>query len=121
MPNKPKFDRPELFREDHDPARFSSGNPQLNQNTKKYSLLNQANEIFRLYITTVGKKVVGYYTLCFGSISHDDATQKIKDSLPQYPILVILLARLAGDRNRIEKWSWKGIAPRLDAQDHSSG
>lgn len=109
MPNSPIFARPELFKEGHDPAGFSSGNPQLNQYIKKYALVNQANEISRTYVTSVGKKVVGYYTLCFGSISQDDANQKIKDSLPQYPIPVILLARLAVDRNYVGKDLGKGL------------
>ena len=40
---------------------------------------------------------MGYYSLAFGSISHEDATQKIKDQLPHYPIPILLLARLAVD------------------------
>jgi predicted N-acetyltransferase YhbS len=41
--------------------------------------------------------VVGYYTLAFGSISHEQAAPGIKKDLPGHPIPIILLARLAVD------------------------
>lgn len=97
MANKRVYSAPELLTRAHDCSGFGCGKPPLNKYIKKYALVNQENEITRTYVTSRENRVVGYYSLAFGSISHEDATQKIKDELPQYPIPVILLARLAVD------------------------
>jgi GNAT superfamily N-acetyltransferase len=97
MSNKVIYTAPELLTSAHDCSAFSCGKPALNKYIKKYALVNQKNEISRTYITTKENRVVGYYSLAFGSISHTEATQKIKEELPQYPIPIILLARLAVD------------------------
>jgi predicted GNAT family N-acyltransferase len=97
MPNKRIYTAPELLTPAHDCTAFGCGKPPLNQYIKKYALVNQESEIARTYVTTCENRVVGYYSLAFGSISHEHATRKIKDELPQYPIPIILLARLAVD------------------------
>lgn len=109
MKNKPLYSAPELLTEDHDRSRFGCGKPPLNQYLKKYALINQANEVSRTYVTTKANVVVGYYTLTFGSISHDEATARIKAELPQYPIPIILLARLAVDQKESGKGLGKGL------------
>ena len=97
MSNKRIYSAPELLTSAHNRPSFGCGKPPLNQYIKKYALANQVNEITRTYVTTRENRVVGYYSLAFGSISHEDATQKIKEELPQYPIPIILLARLSVD------------------------
>ena len=44
-------------------------------------------------------RVVGYYTLAVGSIEHASAPVAVKKGLGQYPIPVIILARLATDKS----------------------
>lgn len=97
MPNKGSYSAPELLTSALDCTSFGCGKPPLNQYIKKYALINQKNEISRTYVTTRENRVVGYYSLAIGSISHEDATDKIKADLPHYPIPIILLARLAVD------------------------
>jgi len=109
MPNKRIYSAPELLTSEHDCSGFGCGKPPLNQYIKKYALVNQENEISRTYVTTRENRVVGYYSLAFGSISHEDATQKIKDELPQYPIPIILLARLAVDVKEKGQGLGKGL------------
>ena len=109
MPNKRIYSAPELLTPAHDCSGFGCGKPPLNQYIKKYALVNQENEISRTYVTTRENRVVGYYSLAFGSISHEDATQKIKDELPQYPIPIILLARLAVDVKEKGQGLGKGL------------
>lgn len=100
---------PELLIEGHDCTGFASGKPPLNQYIKKYALVNQQNDISRTYVATRDGRVVGYYTLAFGSISHEEATPKIMARLPHYPIPVILLARLAVDQKEAGKGLGKGL------------
>lgn len=109
MKSKDSLQPPELLTEDHDVSGFGCGKPPLNQYLKKYALVNQQNEVSRTYVATRGHRVVGYYTLTFGSISHDEATATIKAELPQYPIPVILLARLAVDQKEAGKGLGKGL------------
>lgn len=109
MKNKDSLRAPELLTEEHDVAGFGCGKPPLNQYLKRYALVNQRNEVSRTYVATRSGRVVGYYTLTFGSISHEEATAKIKAELPQYPIPVILLARLAVDQKEAGKGLGKGL------------
>lgn len=109
MRNKETHSAPEVLTEKHDCSGFGCGMPPLNQYLKKYALVNQQNDISRTYAATRAGRVVGYYTLTFGSISHDEATSKIKAQLPQYPIPVILLARLAVDQNEAGKGLGNGL------------
>jgi predicted N-acetyltransferase YhbS len=97
MQNKGSYTTPKLLNAEHDCSAFACGQPQLNQYIKKYALINQQNDISRTYVTTRENRVVGYYTLAFGSVSHDDAPQNLKKGLPLHPIPIILLARLAVD------------------------
>jgi GNAT superfamily N-acetyltransferase len=109
MASKPLYNAPVLLTREHDCSAFACGKPPLNQYIKKYALVNQENDISRTYVTTKDNGIVGYYSLAFGSISHEAATQKIKDDLPQYPIPIILLARLAVDLKEKGKGLGKGL------------
>ena len=97
MSNKLLYTPPVLLTANHNVSAFACGEPALNRFIKRYASINQANEISRTYVTMRDGYVAGYYTLAFGSVSHDEATAKIKEDLPQYPIPIILLARLAVD------------------------
>jgi N-acetylglutamate synthase-like GNAT family acetyltransferase len=109
MAGKILYTPPELLTAEHDASTFACGEPALNKFIKKYALANQENEISRTYVTTRKGNVVGYYTLAFGSVSHNEATDKIKAELPLYPIPMILLARLAVDIREKGKGLGKGL------------
>ncbi len=97
MQNSKKYSVPELLTKAHDVSKFGCGKPPLNQYIKKYALINQEKDSSRTYVTVREDRIVGYYTLSFGSISHEEAVEKIKEEMPGYPIPIILLARLAVD------------------------
>lgn len=82
MKNRGSYRAPELLTAEHECSGFACGKPPLNQYIKKYALVNQQNDISRTYVTTRDGTVVGYYTLTFGSISHNEATPAIKADLP---------------------------------------
>ncbi len=109
MQNEQRYRAPELLTEEHDCSGFGCGKPPLNQYIKKYALVNQQNEISRTYVATRDGRVVGYYSLAYGSISHDEATPQIKVELPQYPIGVMLLARLAVDQKEAGNGLGRGL------------
>ena len=48
-------------------------------------------------MATRGRRIVGYYTLVYGSVEWEDAPPKVVKGLGRYPVPVLLLARLAVD------------------------
>lgn len=77
---------------------FDCGVEPLNEYLRKFALQNQKNDAARTYVVVdAEKKILGYYTLVFGSVATEDAPGDISSRLGRYPIPVILIARLAVD------------------------
>ena len=80
---------------------FDCGEPSLNTYLHRYARQNIKNRINRVFIASPvdsEKSIVGYYTLSAGSISADDLPLKQKNRLPNYPVPIALLGRLAVDK-----------------------
>ena len=63
----------------------------------------------RTYVACRGKRVVGYYSLAFGSIEHQASTLRVRSGLARHPIPIMLLARLAVDATEQGKGIGKGL------------
>lgn len=113
MPTAESLNPPVLLTKDHDRNSFDCSVPALNDYLKKYALQNQKKHAARTYVATRSNRIVGYYTLAYGSVSLEEAPQSIKSGLPRHPIPVILLARLAVDST--EKGQGLGAALLKDA------
>lgn len=82
----------------HDRLSFDCGVEALNDYLKRFALQNQKKDAARTYVVTRGEnRIVGYYTLVFGSVSHAETTAEVSAGLGHYPVPIILLARLAVD------------------------
>jgi GNAT superfamily N-acetyltransferase len=79
---------------------FDCGKEALNAYLKRFALVNTAAGISRTYITTPtgDKSVAGYYSLSAGSIEKAHVPERIAKGIPNYPVPVILLGRLAVHR-----------------------
>ena len=89
---------------------FDCGVEPLNDYLKKYALQNQKKDSGRTYVATNEKnQIIGYYTLVFGSVSIEETTPEISAGLGKYPIPMILLARLAVDKNQKGKGLGKAL------------
>jgi GNAT superfamily N-acetyltransferase len=97
MPAAENLNSPVLLTKDHDRNAFDCGVTVLNDYLKKYALQNQKKHAARTYVAIRGNRVVGYYSLAYGSVSLDEAPHSVKSGLPRHLIPVILLARLAVD------------------------
>lgn len=97
MPPAENLNPPVLLTKDHDRNAFDCGVPSLNEYLKMYALQNQKKHAARTYVATRANRVVGYYSLAYGSVSLEEAPQSVKAGLPRHPIPMILLARLAVD------------------------
>jgi GNAT superfamily N-acetyltransferase len=79
---------------------FDCGKDSLNVYLKRYAGQNERRGGSRTYvIADRGNRVVGYYTVVVGSIEHVGAPAIVSKGLGQYPIPVIILARLAIDKS----------------------
>lgn len=84
---------------DYDVTAFDCGASPLNEYLQRFALTNHQNRSARTYVATRGKRVVGYYTLAAGAVRREDAPSRVAKGLANYPVPIILLARLAVDRS----------------------
>lgn len=88
---------PRPISEVDDTATFDSGEPTLDDYLRKRALANHVGGASRCFVTCRDGRIVGYYALSTGAVSHADCTGKFRRNMPD-PIPVILLSRLAIDR-----------------------
>jgi predicted N-acetyltransferase YhbS len=99
---------PELLREHHQLADFSSDEDALDDWLRRRARANQASGASRTYVICEGNLVIGYYALASGSVSVESAPGRFRRNMPD-PIPVAILARLAVDR----RWKGQGIGRAL--------
>jgi len=87
----------EKLRREHLLDRFDCGKEDLNRFLIRQAWNNQQSHSAQTYVLAKDLRVLGYYSLAAASVSHDEATQRVKKGLARHPIPVILLARLAVD------------------------
>ena len=94
--HRPALSWVELLTKAHDVSEFDCGkHPSLNQWLKRFALANQQSESARTYVVHRDKKVVGYYSLCPGSVRREEAPERVAKGQAAHAIGVIVLARLA--------------------------
>jgi GNAT superfamily N-acetyltransferase len=76
---------------------FDCGKEDLNRFLKRQAWNSQQAHSAQTYVLAKDLRVEGYYSLAAGTVSHDEATRRVKKGLARHPIPVILLARLAVD------------------------
>ena len=94
-----QFNAPTLLTADHQVGGFDSGKPSLDDWLKRRAFKNQAEGASRTYVVTNDDgTVLAYYALAAGSVIAAEATGAVRRNMPS-PIPVVILARLAVDRN----------------------
>lgn len=89
------------------------GHESLNDWLKRFAFSNEKNESVRTYVVHRSGVVAGYYSISAGSLCVEEAPARISKGLARHPIPVILLARLAVDKD--EKGTGLGKALLKDA------
>jgi GNAT superfamily N-acetyltransferase len=91
---------PALIIASHEVAAFDCGKESLDQYLKRFALTNSAAGVSRTYVTTaVGEaSVVGYYSLAAGSVEKAAVAERVAKGIPNHPVPIVLLARLAVDK-----------------------
>jgi GNAT superfamily N-acetyltransferase len=76
---------------------FDCGQPALNQFLQRFALVNQKSNSAQTYVSCHSGSVVGFYSLAVGSVEPAAAAPRVIKGIPQHPVPVMILARLAID------------------------
>lgn len=88
---------------------FDCGNDSLNRFLTEFALMNQRANASTTYVGLAELQIIGFYTLVVGSVSYDDAPERLKKGLARHPVPLMILARLAVS----EIWKGKGVGKGL--------
>lgn len=77
---------------------FDCGKASLDAWLTHHAWTAQASGSAKTFVVADGPRVVGYFSLAVGQVDSVEAPERIRNGMGQYPIPVVLLARLAVDR-----------------------
>jgi len=84
----------------HDVESFSCGREALDNFLKRFALSHPAHGLSQTWVFKLSNnRVVGYFTLSASTINISEATERVAKGMPRYPIPVVLLARIAVDKD----------------------
>lgn len=88
----------EKLRQDHHVDDFNCGKEDLNRFLRLRAWASQQANSAQTYALVKELRVLGYYSLAASAVNYDSATDRVKKGQARHPVPVILLARLAVDR-----------------------
>lgn len=88
--------RPEALSEQHQLEGFDCGRAALNDWLLRHARQAQASGSAKTFVVAdEAQRVAGYFSLTVGQVDTLDAPERIRKGMGQYPIPVVILARLA--------------------------
>jgi hypothetical protein len=72
---------PEKLSSSHHISDFNSGEPILDEWLRRRALQNQEKGASRTYVTCIENKVIGFYSLAAGALTHQQASTSIKRNM----------------------------------------
>lgn len=82
---------------------FDCGQAALNQFLQRFALVNQQANSAQTYVCCHHDAVAGFYSLSVGSVDPDAAPSRVMKGLARHPVPVMILARLAVDKEHQRK------------------
>ena len=92
------FSRPEPLGADHQLEGFDCGKPALDDWLLRHARQAQGSGSAKTFVVADGARVAGYFSLTVGQVDTLDAPERIRKGMGQYPVPVVILARLAVSR-----------------------
>lgn len=86
---------PEPLGSQHQLDGFDCGKPALNDWLLRHARQAQGRGSAKTFVVTDGDRVAGYFSLTVGQVDTLEAPDRIRKGMGQYPIPVVILARLA--------------------------
>ena len=87
--------RPKPLLAQHNLVGFDCGKPALNDWLLRHAMQAQSSGLARTFLYIHQAQLTGYYSLTVGQIDVLDAPERIRKVMGQYPLPVVILARLA--------------------------
>ena len=91
--------KPEVLHDKHLLEQFDCGNPSLNDWLLRHARQAQSSGSAKTFVVSDDHVVIGYFSLTVGQVDTYDAPERIRRGMEQYPIPVVILARLAVSKN----------------------
>lgn len=88
---------------------FDCGQAALNQFLQRYALVNQKANSAQTYVCCQADVVVGFYSLVVGRVDPQAAPSRVMKGLARHPVPVMILARLAVDKEHQRKSLGKAL------------
>ena len=86
---------PEPLSVGHQLENFDCGKPSLNEWLLRHARQAQASGSAKTFVVADDDRVAGYFSLTVGQVDTVDAPERIRKGMGQYPLPVVILARLA--------------------------
>lgn len=93
-----QLSKPTAITAEYETVGFSSGELMLDEWLQQRALINDQTGASRTFVVCEQQKIVAYYSLAAGSISHQAVSASVKRNMPN-PIPAIVLGRLAVDQS----------------------
>ena len=87
--------KPEVLHDKHLLEQFDCGNPSLNEWLLRHARQAQSIGSAKNFVISDDNIVIGYFSLTVGQVETYEAPERIRRGMGQYPIPVVILARLA--------------------------
>ncbi len=87
--------KPEVLHDKHLLEQFDCGNPSLNEWLLRHARQAQSSGSAKTFVISDDNIVIGYFSLTVGQVETYEAPERIRRGMGQYPIPVVILARLA--------------------------
>lgn len=87
--------RPEPLGSQHELDSFDCGKPALNDWLLRHARQAQGRGSAKTFVVADDGRVAGYFSLTVGQIDTLEAPERIRKGMGQYPVPVVILARLA--------------------------
>lgn len=87
--------RPEPLGSQHELDGFDCGKPALNDWLLRHARQAQGRGSAKTFVVADDGRVAGYFSLTVGQIDTLEAPERIRKGMGQYPVPVVILARLA--------------------------
>ena len=81
----------------HRLGEFECGRPALNEWLLRHARQAQSSGSARTFVVSDGERIAGYFSLTVGQIDTLEALERFRRGMGQYPIPLVILARLAVD------------------------
>lgn len=93
-----RLNPPEPLGQQHSIEAFDCGKPSLNDWLLRHARQAQGSGSAKTFVVTEDGRVAGYFSLTVGQVDTLEVPERIRKGMGQYPIPVVILARLAVHR-----------------------